>query len=305
MGKTATLVVFYGKFETIWRKKIVAFFAYPRIGNVYAKKNMIVGWMIFLYETRHKNNEYFKSALPIYFRKIYQENQTLFIRWSEKYSINFYHALLTWFVIFTFFRLTLIKVSRRDPHDVIAEIHSISVCLLSKGFLTDLFHSFGNNFTDIWIDLKNRHTDWYIRYIYNISKPMTMKLHFTFSDFVFPLWSESDFEITFYTQLGKIENYGNKPGTAQIVTTEKNPHKIRDPLMFRKIFLSEKSKQYQQCHYFGPTKLLWTSFAGIINFYTSKKGVTAVCQEKLYCTPKNFTVNLWRFKNGAFWKISR
>ena len=89
MGKTATLVVFYGKFETIWRKKIVAFFAYPRIGKVYAKKNMIVGWMICLYETRHKNNEYFKSALPIYFRKIHQENQTLFIRWSEKYSINF------------------------------------------------------------------------------------------------------------------------------------------------------------------------------------------------------------------------
>ena len=72
---------------------------------------------------------------------------------------------------------------------------------------------------------------------------MTMKLHLTFSDFVFPLWSESDFEVTFYTQLGKIENYGNKPGTAQIGTTEKNPHKIRDPLMFRKIFLSEKSKQ--------------------------------------------------------------
>ena len=84
------------------------------------------------------------------------------------------------------FRLTLNKVSRRDPHDVIAEIHSISVCLLSKGFLTDLFHSFGNNFTDIWIDLKNRHTDLYIRYIYKISKPMTMKLHLTFSDSVFP-----------------------------------------------------------------------------------------------------------------------
>ena len=103
MGKTATSVVFYGIFGTIWRKKIVAIFAYPKIGKVYAKKNMIVGWMIFLYETRHTNNEYFKSALPIYFRKIPQENQILFIRWSEKYSINFYHALLTWFVIFTFF----------------------------------------------------------------------------------------------------------------------------------------------------------------------------------------------------------
>ena len=89
MRKTATLVVFYGNFGTIWRKKIVAFFAYPRIGNVYAKKNLIVGWMIFLYEIRQQNIEYFKSALPIASRKIRQENQILFIQWSEKYSINF------------------------------------------------------------------------------------------------------------------------------------------------------------------------------------------------------------------------
>ena len=75
--------------------------------------------------------------------------------------------------------------------------------------------------------------------------------------------------------------------------------------MFRKIFLSEKINQQQQCHYFGPTKLLWNSFAGIKNFYTSKKGVTVVCQEKLYRTPKKFTVNLWRFKNGAFWSLSK
>ena len=45
--------------------------------------------MIFLYEIRQENNEYFKSPLAISFRKIPQENQILFIRWSEKYSINF------------------------------------------------------------------------------------------------------------------------------------------------------------------------------------------------------------------------
>ena len=90
MGKTATLVVvFYGKFGTIWRKKIVAFFAYPKIGRVYARKNLNVGWMIFLYEIRQKNNDYFESALPISFRKIPQENQIPLIRWSENYSINF------------------------------------------------------------------------------------------------------------------------------------------------------------------------------------------------------------------------
>ena len=90
MRKTATLVVFYGIFGTIWRgKKFVQFFAYGTIRKVYAKKNLIVGWMIFLYEIRQQNIEYFKSALPIASRKIHQENQILFIRWSEKYSINF------------------------------------------------------------------------------------------------------------------------------------------------------------------------------------------------------------------------
>ena len=89
------------------------------------------------------------------------------------------------------------------------------------------------------------------------------------------------------------------------LTPEKNPRKIRDPLMFRKIFFPEKPKQQQQCHYFGPTNLFWNSFAGINNFYTSKKGVTVVCQEKLYCTPKKVTVNLWRFRKGAFREFSR
>ena len=57
--------------------------------------------MIFLYEIRQEKNEHFKSAMPISFGKIPQENQILLIRLSEKYSINFWRAFLTWFVVFT------------------------------------------------------------------------------------------------------------------------------------------------------------------------------------------------------------
>ena len=49
--------------------------------------------MIFLLEIRSENNEYFKPALmPIAFWKIPQENQIHFIRWWERYLINYHYA---------------------------------------------------------------------------------------------------------------------------------------------------------------------------------------------------------------------
>ena len=52
---------------------------------------------------------------------------------------------------------------------------------------------------------------------------MIMKWQLLFSDFVFLLLSESEFEVKFFRQPWKNRNYGNKPGTTQIGTTEKKP----------------------------------------------------------------------------------
>ena len=63
---------------------------------------------------------------------------------------------------FAFSNMIKNKLSRHDHRKTI-----LDVMLAFYGFLTVLFSSFGNDVTEICIDLKNRHTVLYLHYIYD------------------------------------------------------------------------------------------------------------------------------------------